>query len=279
MRDNKKMFCKYVHGVTDDAGIEALRLYLPIEDGYVNYNIVHSVSEARRCDTWRLSVVYLCNEKLCRIRPLTRAGAEWEMALKLAGRPDFIGGFAHGDELFNKIEITVDGEKRLLDSLTEVMECESLIFEVWSCGYDPSEPQTQVLEHYKKLSVGWDGVRVQQKVEWLGDFELGNCYMAMMPPYKAETDVYYTEIDRMPKNIGEPVGISGYDNALYLSGKSGLTFCMKVERYLSDALAQYYISDNGGVPYNKMYFVLPHDGTVHQDDIWETVTEYSIKNY
>ena len=116
-------FCQYVRGATEDAGIEGLRLYLPIEKGYVNYNIVHSVSEGRQCDTWRMSVVYLCDEKLCRIRPGTRAGAEWEMALKLTGRPDFIGGFAHGDEVFYKTEVTVDGQKRELESLFKLSEC------------------------------------------------------------------------------------------------------------------------------------------------------------
>ncbi|MBE6583364.1 MAG: hypothetical protein E7649_00090 [Ruminococcaceae bacterium] len=276
MRENNKLFYQYVRGATDDAGIESLRLYLPIEDGYVNYNIVHSVSEGRQCDTWRLGVVYLCDEKLCRIRPLTRAGAEWEMALKLTGRPDFIGGYAHGDEVFDKIEITVDGLNRKLDSLSNLSECESLDFEVWSRGYDPSAPQTQVLEHYKMLSVNAEGVRVEQKVDWLSDFELGNCYMAMMPPYKAETDVYYTDKDTTPKPICEPVSISGNSNALYLSGKSGLTFCMKVEKHLSCGEAEYYISDNGGVPYNKMYFVLPHGKKTTYGDIWQTCTVYSI---
>jgi len=69
---------------------------------------------------WRLSVVNFCDEALSSVRPLTRGGAEWEMALKIKECPDFIGGYAHGDEVFSRIAVTVDGVAKDLNELSEV---------------------------------------------------------------------------------------------------------------------------------------------------------------
>ena len=62
-------------------GVEELKIYVPTNQGYVNYNVVHSVIPNIRCDTWRLSAAYFCDDGLSVIRPLTKQGAEWEMAL------------------------------------------------------------------------------------------------------------------------------------------------------------------------------------------------------
>ena len=279
---SKRSFCQYVSGNTDEAGIEVIRLFLPATEGYINYNIIHSVRNSIGCDTWRLGAVYFCNDELCRVKPLTRAGAEWEMALKIKDRPDFIGGFAHGDEVFYKAELTVDDQKRDIDSLSESVEFDELVFEAWSRGYDPSDATSEALCHYKKITADANGVCVEQRVEWHGDYELGRSYMAMLAPLKSETDSYYTASDSLIKPIGDNAGISGYDSAgeLYLTGENGFTFGLKVDKYLSDRERghEFLISDNGGVPYNKMYFALCHNGSVKEGDVWETVTRYSIKN-
>ena len=274
----KQKFCRYVNGATDDSGTESVRLYIPVENGYVNYNIVHSVSPTRRCDTWRLSVAYLCDGQLSRIRPLTRAGAEWEMALKLKGRPDFIGGFAHGDEAFDKAVLTVDGRAMSFDELCCDTAFENLALEVWSVGYDPCDVCSKTILHYKKIIADKCGVRVEQRVEWLEDREIANCFMAMLPPYKSETDTYYTGSDSTPRPIGDNANVSGRDRAIFLTGKTGLTFGMKVKKYVSDVKGgmDFLISDNGGVPYNKMYFYVPHGDFVEKGTVWETVTEYFI---
>jgi hypothetical protein len=279
MSENKKLLCKYSVGRTDDSGIEAVKLYMPVKGGYVNYNIVHSVMERTNCNTWRLSVVNFCDEGLEVVRPLTRSGAEWEMALKIKERPDFIGGYAHGDEVFSKIAVTVDGVAKELDELSKVTTAKELIFEVWSTGFDPSDSVTEALLHYKKIICNADGVRIEQRVEWLRDYELNNSFMAMLPPFKSETDHYFTDKDPEIKPI-PPEGVNEQGNvkALYLRGKAGFTFGLKAEKYLTDEESGncYFIRDNGGVPYNKMYFLLMHKGSVSKGDIWETVTEYQV---
>ncbi len=276
----KEALCKYVSGQTDDSAKEALKLFLPVEDGYINYNIVHSVMQRSNCDTWRLSVVYHYDDLLSAVKPLTRSGAEWEMALKISERPDFIGGYAHGDEVFRKAELYIDGKQREISSLSDMTSFDELVFEISSIGYDPIDSVTEALLHHKRIIVSTDGIKVEQKVEWLNDYPLGNSYMAMLPPFKEITDSYYTDTDPEPKPICTKVSISetGSFDTLCLCGESGFTFSMKVEKYLNDGNNTFLISDNGGVPYNKMYFYLNHGGSVKKGDIWETCTVYSIKN-
>jgi len=250
-----------------------------VNGGFVNYNIVHSVMERTNCNIWRLSVVYFCDEALSPVRPLTRSGAEWEMALKIKERPDFIGGYAHGDEVFSKIAVTVDGVARELSDLSEISAAKELIFEVWSTGYDPNDSVSESLLHYKKLICNADGVRVEQRVKWLNDYELNNSFMAMLPPFKCETDHYFTDNDPESRPIPpEGVNEQGDVKAIYLSGEAGFTFCLKAEKYLTDEEKGncYFIRDNGGVPYNKMYFLLMHKGSVKKGEVWETVTAYQI---
>jgi hypothetical protein len=232
------------------------------------------------CDTWRLSVVYHYDDSLSVAKPLTRSGAEWEMALKISERPDFIGGYAHGDEVLQKVDLYIDGERREITSLSDMTPFDELIFDVSSIGYDPIDSATEALLHRKKIIVSSDKVKVEQKVKWLNDYALGNSYMAMLPPFKEFTDSYYTNTAPELKPIGNKVGVSetgGFDT-LCLCGKSGFTFSMKVEKYLNDGNNTFLISDNGGVPYNKMYFYLNHGGSVKRGEIWETVTVYEIKN-
>ena len=280
MNEANQIWCKYSADRTDDSGVEAIKLYMPVKGGYVNYNIVHSVMERTNCNTWRLSVAYFCDDSLSPVRPLTRSGAEWEMALKIKERPDFIGGYAHGDEVFSKIAVTVDGVAKELDELSEVTAACELIFEVWSTGFDPLDSVSESLLHYKKLICNADGMRVEQRVEWLNDYELGNSYMAMLPPFKCETDHYFSDKDPEIKPIPNAGGFTeqGDVKALYLCGEAGFTFCLKAEKYLTDKDTGNccFVSDNGGVPYNKMYFLLMHKGSVCKEDIWETVTEYAV---
>lgn len=279
MNEANQIWCKYSADRTDDSGVEAVKLYMPVKGGFVNYNIVHSVMERTNCNTWRLSVVYFCDEALSPVRPLTRSGAEWEMALKIKERPDFIGGYAHGDEVFSRIAVTVDGMEKELSDLSEISAAKELIFEVWSTGYDPNDSVSESLLHYKKIICTAEGVRVEQRVEWLQDYELNNSFMAMLPPFKCETDHYFS--DKAPESRPIPpegVNEQGDVKAIYLSGEAGFTFCLKAEKYLTDEEKGncYFIRDNGGVPYNKMYFLLMHKGSVKKGEVWETVTAYQI---
>jgi hypothetical protein len=201
------------------------------------------------------------------------------MAFLIAGRPDAVGGYAHGDEIYEMIRLTVDGKERDIGDVSDITEFSCFTLEVWSRGFDPSEPDSEILKHYKKFIVSEGGISVDQSVEWLGEYEIKYAYMAMLPPFKTETDSYYTELDKARKPICSASDMSGRDSAVYLTGTTGLTFCMSAARYITDVKEgiNFFISDNGGVPYNKLYFVLPHNNAAHKGDVWKSLTSYSVQ--
>ncbi len=270
--------CQYVPGETDDYGTEALKLYLPAKDGYIHYTIIHSVHEKKGCDTWRLGPVYHCDDSLLPVAQLTRPRAEWEMAIRLLHRPDFIGGIAHGDERFESLSITLDGQARSLNDLAEKTTFDTLTVIVHSVGFDPSNPTEQVLLHKKKLIARAGGVSVDQTVEWLCERKLASSYMAMLPSLKEHTDHFRTENDEAPRPIVErKYSEAGHFKTLCLTGKK-YSFTMTVEKYLTAPEGNtFIISDNGGDTYNKMYFMLMHGGEAHRGDVWNTQTRYLIE--
>ena len=273
----KQAFCDYVVGEIEDSGREALRVFLPAERGYILHWFIHSVKEACGCDTWRLGPLYHVDDTLTRFVQLTRPRAEWEMALRLKERPDFIGGVVHGDERMTAVEFRMDGKPFLPCDLRGDNPFTKLEVTVCSEGFDPNEPQQRVLLHGKTLTFTAAGVDVCQRVEWLGDYLLGNSYMAMMPPLKEWTDRYKidTVVGLMPIEVGGARGVAATEE-LYLCGDA-YGFSMRVPRYLSKAEGnQYLITDNGGSSYNKMYFVLAHGGSVRAGDVWETETVYHV---
>ena len=103
----KKMKIIYDGNLTFDGSQGGLRILYP--DAFVEYTFVHSVVPEKNCDLWRMSVVNALDENGAFLHPLTKAHAEWEMAIRLRDRPDFIGGAAHGDEIGEAPICCMDG--------------------------------------------------------------------------------------------------------------------------------------------------------------------------
>ena len=273
----EKAYCQYMSGPTEDAGTEALAIYLPVGGGYVQYMFVHSVIPAKQCNVWRLGPAFLCDGSFTRRFRLTRERAEWEMALRLKDRPDFIGGAAHGDEVGDDVLCRIDGSECSIHSLTALTAFTQLELCVRSVGFDPAAPTEQVLRHYKRFVIHSEQIRVEQRVEWLTDVPLAQSYMAMMPPLKLVTDRYRIGEEEFVPIVCRSLSESGCFDTISLCGNMGLTFTMTVLQYLSrNGGNTCIITDNGGDQYHKMYFVLKHDGQASRGDIWETVTQYSI---
>lgn len=275
-------------------GIEGLAIYLPTERGYINYNFVHTVHPDRNADMWRLSVTNLCDEKGQFIKRITKAGAEWEMAIKLAGRPDFIGGYAHGDEKFRSIALTIDGVLVKDMKSLEHTSFSNMLITVCSEGYDPNNGKTKVLEHCKEYVITDEGITLYQTVKWCNDYVLDErlgSYLAMMPPMKHSntdeadiiTDSYYTNLNTEPIKI-ERNGFVIKQKAtemLCVSGKeSGLCFRMTKSDYMPKCNhgEMMIVTDNGEKNnYNKMYFVFAQDDKVSVGDVWSATTSYQIE--
>lgn len=274
----KKTYCQYDPTLDFEGAQGGLRLFIPTKKGYVNYNLVHSVRADRNCDTWRLGKAYAFDDAFENEYELTPKGAEWDMAVKLSGRPDFIGGYAHGDEKYTSLSMWINGESVRAEELCARTPFEELRITVTSVGYDPADPKTAALKHEKRYTVTAVGITLEQRVEWLRGYTLASSYLAMMPPLKTLTDSFYTNVDPIPKepttNYGSVPGATG---AVVYGKASGISFSMSVPRYprLTGG-SKFFMTDNHGNSYNKMYFVVCNGADVSAGDVWESETRHTI---
>ena len=116
----KRPYCIYDKEADFEYARGCFRVYLPTERGYVNFNIIHSVRENIFADTWRLGQAFGYDDRLENEYPLTPFGAEWDMAVLIDGRDDFIGGSNHGDEIFTSVKLVLDGAEKEIPSLTSL---------------------------------------------------------------------------------------------------------------------------------------------------------------
>ena len=176
----------YDPAMDQEGAREGLRIRYPVKEGMVEYTFVHSVVPETNCDIWRLSVVNALDGQGNFLFALTKEHAEWEMAIRLAGRPDFIGGYAHGDEIGEAPSFWLDGVPVRPEELQNA-RCEEFKVRVFSVGYDPSQREQAVLRHQKTYWFREAGVELEQEVEWIRDVRMDahcNSYLSMMPPVK-----------------------------------------------------------------------------------------------
>ncbi len=277
-QDGKKQtLCLFSNSFTNEGATEALRVYLPTEVGYINYNFVHSVVPSRNCDIWRIGQAYAVDDNFENQYAITSGGAEWDMAIKLSGRSDFIGGYAHGDEVYTSMTFFVDGKQCSLSSFDKATGFTELVIEVESLGYDPNDSTTQALKHYKQFVITKDGVTLNQKIEFLNDYSISQSYLAMMPPLKTLTSQYYTNLDSTKHDIkfGQ---IDGSFTTVTACGDN-FSYSMSVPKYPQIANETVFLfTDNSGGSYNKMYFIFAKSLNVKAGDIYETTTVYNITN-
>ena len=276
-----------------DGGNGGIEVLCPSGCGFVNYNFVHSVVPNINCDVWRMSVVNAVMDDGKSVFPLTNEGAEWEMAIRLYRRPDFIGGFAHGDERGELSTILVDGEEKELSFLTDEKECEKFELVVCSHGFDPSAPEKVVLSHKKHFTVTEEGVCLGQEVEWLCDVKLDDCiksYLAMMPPMKHDktnskivlTDRYSFNDEDIRRIEALPVNKQCVSKIMVLGKERGITFSMKASGYEPSYQTSYdaILTDNGNhLNYHKMYIVFAggEAENIPKGTIWKAFTHYDVE--
>lgn len=290
--------CIYDSELSYDGADGGLRIYIPSKKGYINYNFVHSVSTEEYSDMWRLSVASLADYNRNHIKDITESGAEWEMAIRLVDRDDFIGGYVHGDEKFESIEVTIDGQVKTIDNIKDYQTFDEMKIVVTSVGYDPLDHTTAVLNHHKEYVVTQNGIELNQSVEWLGDYTLDstlNSYLAMMPPLKYATsdetdiitDCYYVTNAGVPSvstSLPESVSrlyvdtsesncesfcVYGIDSGVYFTmGQTG------EDPVYSETRS--FIHDNSGRNYHKMYTSFAKGDVITTGTVWSATTTYRI---
>lgn len=272
----KQLYCIYDASCNIEYASEGLKIYMPSNIGYINYNVVHSVNSSIHVDTWRLGQAFSCDDEIKKHTAITSHGAEWDMAVRIQGRDDFIGGCAHGDEKYSSFDVKIDGTQKDVTSLNELTPFNRMVVSVDSIGYDPNDHASEVLLHHKEYTIDARGITLNQKVEFLGDYLMSTSYLAMMPPLKTLTDTYYTDVDFTPTAMKYGSTIGATKAVVY---GSNYTFIMSIPKYPMYASGnRLLLQDNGGLPYNKMYFMVCNGENVAKGDIWESTTKYQITN-
>lgn len=225
----KKPIIKYLSTVDTQVGSrgkEQISVFLPTVSGYIKYAFVRCEYDPYNCNVWRIDDCYACSDSLIPLFNITHGG-EWEMAIKIDGARDFIGGNAHGDEVMTAFHVLIDGVE--ISDITTITErnFETVRIVETSLMYNPEDQATlstrgqftPVGTHGREYIITRDGVRLTQEVTLDTALTLSASYMTMFPIIRGNdavsaeqiTDHYYadnnyTEYDVSVGGSGEGYG-------------------------------------------------------------------------
>lgn len=286
---------------------EEIRVLVPADDGYVCWSVERFKKDSINADCWHLGIMrrydgdFVADDNSL----LTNTG-EIEMAIKLSGRPDYIGCKAHGDEIMEQTWLSVDGKPAQTSSLYKTAYCRTLSFRQRSRMYDPSlglalsdvtDSTPYVAIHDKTLTFSGNVLSIDQSITWNGDFTVGEADLPMFTPRKHNvvdeissvvTDAGYTDLSSFDfPHDWEQHSIPSMSindmSALTIYGKeSGFMVRMKCRQYVNGepVRTRGSIRDNGGGNYNKCYFNMSQSGIgvteAHAGDVWSSHAEIKI---
>lgn len=282
-------FLEYSDSFTHSSATEGFKIYIPSNNCYIEHDFIHTVNDSIKCDCWRLDRCVIVDMNHEEIIEAVNSGPEWEMAIHLADRSDFIGGGAHGDEVMTSVSFYVDG--KYYSDPSEIPETEFREFRVLevSTGYDPSDDTTEVLTHYKEYNFTNEGIKLNQKVVWTADEDLASgSYLGMLPTHKTSNDITFTDAYYDNKNyklnliseVSYPVTIGKATQIATVGTTSSFTGEMTIDKYptVANSSGGYVlITDNGADVYNKGYFVIAMSDTVTANDIWEVTNTWHFE--
>lgn len=222
----KTAFISYdsVESEVGSTGKQQLSIYIPATAGYIKYAFIRQELDSKNYNVWRIYKAYACDEDKSILYSIT-AGGEWEMAIKIKDRSDFIGGAAHGDEVFNAFTVFVDG--KIVSDITSLStEFDTLQLIETSDLYDPNDGAT--LETKDQLSVigahgrqyifTSNGLRLLQDMKFFNSYSLGPSYMTMLPIIRGNDAVSQAQItDHYFANSNNVI----YDVSVGASGSEG----------------------------------------------------------
>lgn len=305
---DKRMFIKYGAADTDvgSRGKEQITIFSPTDNGFIKFAIVRCEYENYNANNWRIDKCYACDNNLNVLFPITYDG-EWEMAIQIAGAPDFIGGNAHGDEVLSEFHVLIDGIE--VDDITEIteQECKEIRIVETTLLYDPSDGATlstrteftPVGTHGREYIFNSDGLRLKQVVSLSTALTLGASYMTMLPilrgndtvsqlqvtnAYIADND--YTEYD---VSVGASGGAGyGWRRNVTMatiwgddSGVSATVEMLKQPNIENSGARQFQVQDTVNA-YNKLYWSICGVGgsnyTASANERFETDTLYKINH-
>ena len=174
---------------------EVLDVFIPCRGGYAHVLLGHTVNQESNADSWRIIQFKAANDQMADLFNITQFG-ETEMAIKINGRNDFIGGYTHGDEVIvsGSLVFVMDGAPIDVSALTDYTEFDNLkIVEVTNL-YDPNDSTTVVGKHGREYVITKDGIDLLQTVIWDGSYTLDGSYMPMVCAIRGNDSTSATQI-------------------------------------------------------------------------------------
>ena len=210
---------------------------------------------------------------------MTTSG-NWEVAVTMRGRDNFVGGLAHGYEQMDTVTMIADGRVVTSPSL----ECEEFRVLLSTNLIDLDDGVTEIAKHTVEYLFCGGELKIKQSLIWKVDDYVNTSYMAMLPAAQAVTDHYCSDKDYAPVTI--PSG--GMSNVVIQNTKqvniwgasAGAFIVFGIKDYPSFVAPPRFLgTNNGGTSYNKLYFysTLPNSETpVAVGDVWKAESFYKL---
>ena len=278
--NSRKCKIRYETGEYNQGATERICIYVPTQSGYICYILLHCVNSTTNADNWHIYRAYHVDNELNIVLELTTDG-EWECAIALAGRSDYSGGYAHGDEVYTNLTVIVDGVTKALSDLSIIADATKIEILETSNMYDPNDSTTIIAVHGRRYVFSKDNLTINQTITWSYTGDLRDCYLAMFPPKKTVTDTYYLDTDYKPTQIPSSPNLFISDVAYSAVYKEsvGVKAEVSVPIYPTglNGSGVFSLRDNGSSAYNKMYYQICTEGaSVTSGTVWKSKTIYRI---
>lgn len=264
--------------------------YMNANNGYyLRYKFNHFEDADSNADGWVQRNVDLVNDIGGNVvKPIITNG-EWEMAIKLKDRPDFIGCQNHGSEVSTIVNFFFDGVNKTVSN-GEMFSCKTIEVTEKSTMYDPDDETTVVGYHYKIYTIKDNQIKIDQKIEWIVNDIAMESYILMAPAVRGNDavaadqitdsffddktltvyDVASTTFDAYPKtknNKGRTLNLYGEDSGVFVKTRSD------IENIPESAFS--FLSDSEY--YNKIYMGYCGDNyPITSGDVWIWTSYYNI---
>jgi hypothetical protein len=272
----KSPFILYKNNAGEHSSNERVDIYIPQSKGYILYSLVHTISASINVNIWRMGYTWYCNDNFEKITQLTIDG-EWECAVKLDGRDDFSGGYAHGDQILSTIKFFVDGANVDITSFTTLTPINNFVCVQSSELFDPANNSNKIADLGCVHIFNNEGLTIKQALKWAISDTLSTCFLAMFPVSKSVSDSFYTNIDYNPRSITFGTFSKDINDVTLYKNNGDYTFDFSIPEYVKGLSGEVFLlTDNGGYNYNKCYYQVCNSGTVSINDLWQTMTKYKI---
>ena len=282
--EQNSCYIQYVTGSLPQEAQEGLNIYLPTEKGYIKYEFLHINRTGYNADNWHIYQTYAVDENFSNQIQLTTLG-EWECALFLKGRKDFVGGWGHGNEIVENLSILIDNKRVELTSLKNMTKAKEIcIFETTTLydNKDNYQKTTPIATHGKKYTFNLSNLLIEQSIEWKISDTAQESYLCMFPPLKTTTNKYYTNAEIVEADIPSNPNIE-YNNVnkvVVYSDDIGFRATIETIKYPEFANNKFSLRDNNGGDYNKIYISAVSNSnpvTFKVGDRWSSKTKYKLE--